>query len=158
MQVIVGIIAVIIGAIHIKDYFAYKKGVSLSIPESANPGLYARMRNVVYAESPVLSPAAAATLAVMVNLIELLCTAGLPAAYTQILTLHALPGPHYYMHLVLYNIAYIFDDALMILLAVYTMRRTRLQERAGRVLKLFSGSVILLLGAYLLLFQQLGQV
>ena len=38
--------AVVIALINIKDFYWYKQGVSLTIPESAKPGLYARMRNL----------------------------------------------------------------------------------------------------------------
>lgn len=152
LQVTVGLVAIIIGTIHIKDYFAFKKGISLSIPETAKPGIYARMRRVIYAENLWAAMIAVTILAILVNMVELMCTAGLPAAYTQILTLQALPKLQYYSYLVLYNLAYIFDDAVMVAIVVYTLARTRLQEMAGRVLKLISGTVIVVLGIYLLFF------
>lgn len=152
LQVAVGVIAIIIGTIHIKDYFAFRKGISLSIPETAKPGIYAKMRKVVYAENLAASMIAVIILAILVNLVELICTAGLPAAYTQILTLQGLPGSEYYAYLVLYNIAYIFDDALAVAIVVYTLSRTRLQEKAGRILKLISGTIVAALGIYLLFF------
>ena len=152
LQISVGLIAVIIGAIHIKDYFAFRKGVSLSIPDTAKPGIYARMRRVVYAENLVASMIAVIILAILVNMVELMCTAGLPAAYTQILTLQGLSGTEYYSYLVLYNIAYIFDDALAVAIVIYTLSRTRLQEKAGRILKLISGTIVAALGIYLLFF------
>lgn len=152
LQIVVGLVAILVGATHIKDYFAYKKGISLSIPETSKPGIYARMRKVIYAENLWASLAAVMVLAILVNLVELMCTAGLPAAYTQILTLKSLPKLEYYAYLALYNIAYIFDDALMVTIVVYTLKRTRLQEKAGRVLKLISGTVIVALGTFLVFF------
>jgi len=41
-----GSLAVIFALINIKDYFWFKQGVSLSIPDSAKPGLFARMRRI----------------------------------------------------------------------------------------------------------------
>jgi len=152
MQLTVGIVALLIGVVHIKDYIAFGRGLSLSIPQSAKPGLYARMRDVIYARNLLMSLVAVVMLAVLVNLIELLCTAGLPAVYAHILTAHDLPAVSYYAYLLLYNLAYIFDDALMVSIAVYTLNRTRMQERAGRILKLISGCVILLLGIVLIVF------
>lgn len=152
MQVVVGIVAMLIGIVHIKDFFAFKRGLSLSIPESAKPGLYARTRDVIYARNLWLSLVAVIVLAVLVNMIELLCTAGLPAVYTHVLTSRGLPAATYYAYLLLYNIAYIFDDALMVTVVVYTLSRTRIQEQTGRILKFISGGVILLLGIALLFF------
>jgi threonine/homoserine/homoserine lactone efflux protein len=90
-------------------------------------------------------------LAGLVNLVELLCTAGFPALYTQILTLQQMPAWEYYGYLGLYNLAYIFDDSLMVTIAVVTLGRRKLQERAGRWLKLTSGLVMVGLSAVLLL-------
>ena len=84
-QYILGTLALVIGSIHIKDYFAFKKGVSLSIPEAAKPIIYARAQKIVTAESLTGAIIGASILAVLVNFIELLCTAGLPAMYTEIL-------------------------------------------------------------------------
>ena len=155
LQLIVGVSALGIGSIHIKDYFAYKKGISLSIPESSKPGLYARMRGVIYAENLWASLIAVTILAILVNMVELLCTAGLPAVYTHILTSQQLPVAQYYAYLVLYNLAYIFDDALMVSIVVFTLSRTKIQETTGRILKLISGLVIVVLGVALLFFPEL---
>jgi uncharacterized membrane protein HdeD (DUF308 family) len=83
-------------------------------------------------------------------MIELLCTAGLPAVYTQILIWHDLPWWGYYGYLGLYNVAYMLDDSLMLTIAVVTLGRRKLQEQEGRWLKLVSGVVMLGLGVVLL--------
>jgi len=150
-QVALGLLALTVGTIHIKDFFAFRQGVSLSIPESAKPGIYARVRRIVSAENLTGAIAGAAVLAVLVNVIELLCTAGLPAMYTGILTLRQLPPWQDYAYLGLYILAYMFDDALMTALVIVTLDRYKLQERGGRWLKLVSGAVIALLGAVMLL-------
>lgn len=150
LQIIIGLTALLIGTVHIKDYYAFKKGFSLSIPESAKPSLYSRIRDVIYAENITATFIAIIIMAVLVNLVELLCTAGLPAIYTQILTLQQLSTSQYYLYLLLYNIAYMFDDALMVGLVVFTMSKQRLDEKQGRWLKLLSGSIIFILGALLI--------
>lgn len=90
-------------------------------------------------------------LAGLVNLVELLCTAGFPALYTQVLSTYRLPAWHYYAYLGLYNLAYIADDVLMVTLAVLTLGRRKLEEREGRWLKLISGAVMIALGLLLIL-------
>jgi len=150
VQVGLGLLAVVVGVVHVKDFFALGKGVSLSIPESAKPGIYARVRAIVRAESLVAAIVGAVVLAVMVNLIELLCTAGLPALYTQVLVQHCVSPAGRYGYLFLYILAYMLDDSIMVGLAVVTLGRRKLQERTGRWLKLVSGATILVLGALLI--------
>jgi hypothetical protein len=143
-------VAALVGAINVKDFVAFKRGVSLSIPEAAKPGLYARMRRILRAERLAASLAGAAVLAVLVNFIELLCTAGFPAVYTSILAAQALPGWEYYGYLLLYTLAYVADDALMVGVAVVSLAHRRLSEGQGRWLKLVSGVVMLGLATFLL--------
>jgi glutaredoxin len=145
-QVILGMIAMAIGAVNVKDYFALGRGVSLSIPDSAKPAIYNRVRQVLRAQSMSAALGAVVVLAVMVNMVEFLCTSGLPAVYTQVLASRNLPAWQYYAYLALYNVFYMLDDALLLAAAVATLRISKLQERGGRVLKLISGAVMLLLG------------
>ena len=150
VQVTLGLLAIVIGLVHVKDFFAFHRGPSLSIPESAKPGIYARIRRIVTAENLPAAVAGAFVLAVLVNLVELLCTAGLPALYTSILTQRGYSTAARYGYLGLYILAYMFDDALMVATVVASLTRVRLQETGGRWLKLVSGVVILLLGVTML--------
>ena len=153
-QLVLGSIALLVGAIHVKDGLAYGHGPSLSIPNAVKPGIYARVRRIVQAEHLLGALASVIVLAVLVNMVELLCTAGLPAMYTRILTLQRLPWWAYYGYLGLYNLAYMLDDSLMLLLAVVTLGRRKLQEEQGHWLKLVSGVVMLVLGGILIIQPQ----
>lgn len=90
-------------------------------------------------------------LAFLVNTVELLCTAGLPALYTRILTLRELSAWSYHGYLLLYNVFYMLDDGMILAVAVVTLSHHRLQQREARWLKLLAGVVMLALGALLLI-------
>lgn len=149
-EVFLGSIAVLAGAVNVKDFWAFHRGITLGIPESAKPGLYARIRAILHAEDLTAALAATVVLAVLVQAVEFLCTAGFPALYTRILTMRQLDWWAYYGYLGLYNAAYMFDDALVLAVGVVTLSRARLQEREGRWLKLIGGLVMLGLGLVLL--------
>ena len=145
------VMALAIGAINVKDFFIQERRFSLSIPDSAKPGLYARVRRVLGAETLPTSLIAVAVLATMVNFVELLCTAGFPAIYTAVLTQQNLSPSAHYAYLGLYILGYIADDTLMVTTAVIALSSRKLTERAGRWLKLLSGAVMLALGAVMML-------
>ena len=145
-----GGVALLIGAVNVKDFFALGRGPSLSIPATAKPGLYARVRKVLHAEALPASLLAVSVLAVAVNFIELLCTAGFPAIYTAVLTQQHLSTAGYYAYLGLYIVGYIADDSLMVTAAVIALGSHKLTERAGAWLKLLSGAVMLALGVVML--------
>jgi len=158
VQIALGVLALLIGVVNVKDFFAFKKGVSLSIPESKKPGLYRRVRKIVEAKYLTVAIGGAIALAVVVNMVELLCTAGLPALYTQILTLQELPPWQNYAYLGIYILAYMLDDAVLVTIVVTTLSHRKLQEREGRWLKLLSGIVILALGGVMIFRPELLQL
>lgn len=146
--------ALIIGGINVKDFISWQRGFSLSIPDSAKPALYVRMRAVLAADRLWPTLTAVTVLAIMVNFIELLCTAGFPAIYTAILTQHALNPAVYYAYLGLYILGYIADDTLMVAIAVLALSSQKLTESTGRWLKLLSGVVMLALGFIMILYPE----
>lgn len=150
VQLVLGGIAFAVGGVNVKDFFAFGRGVSLSIPDAAKPGIYARVREILREHTLAGSVLGVAVLAVLVNFVELLCTAGLPAIFTAVLAQRELSTWGRLAYIGLYNLAYIADDAAMVSIAVVTLSRRRLAERAGRWLKLVSGAVMLALGLLLI--------
>jgi len=150
-EMLLGALACVAGAINIKDFWALGRGVTLAIPQSAKPGLYARLRDILLAENLTAALVGVVMLGVLVQVVELLCTSGFPALYTRILTMRHLEGWAYYGYLGLYDAAYMFDDVIVLTIGVITLSQRRLQEREGRWLKLISGAVMLGLGTVLIL-------
>ena len=149
-EIAIALIALAAGIINLKDFFFYGWGVSLSIPDSAKPGIYTRMRNILHAQNLLGAMIGAVILAVLVQIVEFMCTSGFPALYTRILTLKNLDTLSYYSYLLLYNLAYMFDDVVILAIGVVTLSQRRLQEKEGRWLKLVSGLVMVGLAIYLL--------
>ena len=149
-QLVIAALAIIAGAINLKDFWAFGWGVSLSIPESAKPGIYARMRSILHAENLAAAIVGTIVLGLLVQVVEFLCTSGFPALFTRILTLRELDQASYYGYLLLYIAAYMLDDVMILAIGVVTLSRHRLQEKEGRWLKLISGVVMVGLGVYLI--------
>ena len=147
---VAGLIAIAMGAINIKDYFWFKRGVSLSIPEHAKPGLFQRMRGLVATSNLPSILVGTITLALAANAYELLCTAGFPMVFTRILTLNELSPAAHYLYLALYNVIYILPLLAIVVVFVVTLGARKLSEDEGRILKLLSGLMMLGLGLVLL--------
>ena len=147
---IAGFIAVLIAAINIKDFFIFKKGVSLTIPDSAKPKLFDRMRKLLKSTSLVSILAGTAVLAIAANAYELLCTAGFPMVFTRILTLNKLSSLSYYLYLILYNLIYVIPLSIIVVIFTVTLGKKHLTESQGRMMKLISGTMMLGLGGVLL--------
>lgn len=145
-----GALAVFVGVVNVKDFFAFERGLTLSIPESRKPDIYRRARAILGADNLPAMVAATVFLAIAANFYELLCTAGFPMVYTRLLTLSEFPPAGYYLYLALYNLIYVVPLVLIVLVFVRSMGARKLTEREGRLLKLLSGAMMLELGALLL--------
>ena len=147
----VGIVAVCIGLLNIKDFFFQKKGPSLSIPEEKRSLTFKKIRKLVKSPSLLTMLGATIFLAISVNFYELLCTLGLPMIYTARLAEENLPLAGYYMYLLFYNVVYVIPLLIILLLFTFTLGKMKLTERQGKKLKLVSGIMIFSFGAIFLI-------
>jgi thiol-disulfide isomerase/thioredoxin len=141
---IAGLVALLVAALNIKDYFWFKAGPSLSIPDTAKPGLFKRMREVVTTGNMGPMLVGTVLLAIVANSYELLCTAGFPMVYTLTLTkAHDLSTWQYYAWLGVYNVIYVIPLLAIVTVFTMTMGARKLSEAEGRLLKLISGFMML---------------
>lgn len=145
-----GALAVLISLFNIKDFFFFKQGVTLSIPEQAKPKLFARMRRLVGTDSLATVLFGTVVLAIAANSYELLCTAGFPMVFTRLLTIQQLAAWQHYAYLALYNLIYVLPLLAITITFSWTLGSHKLSEREGRLLKLVSGLMMLQLGLALL--------
>jgi len=151
-----GIIAVIFGILNIKDFFFFKKGPSASISEKQKLKLSKQMRKIIKITSIPSLFFSTIILAVSANTVELLCSFNLPLIYTgTILPQYNLGIVEQYIYLIFYNIIYVIPLLIIVTIMVVTLGRWKLSEFQGRILKLFSGIMILSLGLILLIKYEL---
>lgn len=150
LTTLAGLLALTIALFNIKDHFFFHKGPTLSISKKAKPKLMTRMGNLLKGHRllPILT--GTVVLALVANSYELLCTAGFPMVYTRVLTLQELPGWLYYLYLGLYNLAYVIPLLVIVTLFALTLGSHKMSEFEGRILKLISGLMMLILGLILL--------
>jgi thiol-disulfide isomerase/thioredoxin len=151
IRIAVALLAGTMALINIKDYFWFKRGVSLTIADEHKPMIYRGVRSILAPNRSALAlVTTTAALALGVTLIEMPCTAGLPILWTKLVTAHQVSTTTFVFLLGLYMLMYILDEGVVFLSAVATLRATRLDETQGRMLKLIGGVVMLTLAGVLL--------
>ena len=146
IRYIVGTIAFVFAAVNIKDFFAYKKGISFTISDDHKPGLFKKMRGIMRpGQSTASMVAATALLALGVTLIELPCTAGFPVLWSSLVALQN-PGLVGFIGLLaVYILIYLSIEIIILVSAIVTLNKLVFTEMHGRVLKLFGGMIMLFL-------------
>ncbi|MCB0941214.1 MAG: thioredoxin family protein [Mycobacterium sp.] len=151
VRVVVALFATGFAVINIKDFFWFRKGVSLTIPESGKPVIYQRIRGVLsVADSMPAMIAATVVLAAGVSFVELACTAGFPILWTNIMAADEVSLTLFILLLALYMLIYQIDELAIFGVALVTLHSSRVQESQGRLLKLIGGMLMLSLAVVML--------
>lgn len=151
IQIVVAVVALFFAAVNIKDYFWYKEGISLTIADEQKPGIYRGMRRILNAgDSTWGVVGATVVLAAGVSLVEFSCTAGFPVLWTNLLIAQQATALTFGLLLLLYMFIYQLDELAILLVAVFTLKASKLEEKQGRVLKLIGGMLMLTLAMVML--------
>jgi cytochrome c biogenesis protein CcdA/thiol-disulfide isomerase/thioredoxin len=143
VKIIIAVFAFIASLILIKDFFAYGKGISLEIPESAKPTIEKLIKKGTIPSAILL--------ALLSSLVELPCTVGIPLVYTTILAERV--GAHI-PYLIWYNFFFIVPLLIIIIgvsfawAQVDRIEKWRLSFR--KYMRLVAGLILLFLSIALL--------
>jgi hypothetical protein len=113
-----------------------------------------RIRKVVMAPVTFGSFIAIVGLAFLVNSIEFLCSAAIPAVFTYILSLAGLDTVRYYLYILIYDFFFMLDDLVIFATAAFAATSS-LGEKYARFTKPVGGVIMLALGVVLLFFPTL---
>jgi len=156
---ILGVLLTVIGAVNIKDFFFLKKGLSFSLSNRQRYRINQRTRSIISDLKNSRSYVGAVTgiffLAVMVNLIELGCTAIFPSVYMTALVTNYNHAGIYVFWTVIYSIVYVIPLTAILLYFLFTFRSVHMKEIQGRVLKLFGGVIMLIFGFFMVFFPEI---
>lgn len=151
LRIIIGVLAVGVGVHQIRDYWKNRDGGCHVTNDKQRAWIISYVRKVVQKKSFWLALGGIIIVAAVVNLIELFCSLGLPAIYTNVLSLSGLPVWKYYVYLAGYILFYMLDDLVIFAIAMITLRVTGVENKYQRAISLIGGLIILILGLLLLL-------
>lgn len=150
VRAIIGLVAVSSGGYNLREYFVNKEAVCKVAGGKKRQKIFERLKKITQKKQFFLALLGIIFLAFAVNLVELVCSAGLPAVYTQVLTLTNLPRWQYYLYLIFYIIIFILDDLIVFLVAMYTLKTIGIESKYSRFSHLVGGVVMLIIGILML--------
>ncbi|MBU4257082.1 hypothetical protein L6249_00280 [Candidatus Parcubacteria bacterium] len=149
IRISIGIVALVSGGFHLRDWWLNRKGCPVAGGEKRKL-IFEKIRAVIQTKTFWLAFLGIIILACAVNLVELVCSAGLPAVYTQILALAHLPAWQYYGYLLLYIFIFMLDDMFVFIIAMATLEMKAISSRYTRWSGLIGGIIMLIIGILLL--------
>jgi hypothetical protein len=151
IRVVIGLVALGAGFYYLREFVLNKAAVCEVTRPERRRRVFERLRSLASERRFAVALAGIVLLAFAVNVVELLCSAGIPAIYTQVLALNALPRWEYHAYLALYILVFMLDDLVVFVTAMVTLEVAGATGQYARYGHLVGGGVLLAVGALMLL-------
>jgi hypothetical protein len=151
IRIAVATVALAGGVYYLREFFVNPEALCRVTGSASRQRVLTQLRAIALEQRFWLALVGIVALAVAVNLVEFVCSAGIPAVYVQVLTLSALPAWQYHAYLLLYILVFMLDDLLIFIIAMKTLQVTGLTGAYARWSHLIGGVLLLLIGVLLLL-------
>lgn len=152
IRILIGLVALGGGSYNLKEFFVNKDSGCKVTGDKKRQAVFEKLRNITHRKQFVLALGGIILLAFAVNLVELICSAGLPVVFTQILTLSDLASWQYYAYMLLYIFFFMLDDLFIFFSAMLTLEITGISTKYSRISHLIGGILMLIIG-FLLIFK-----
>jgi glutaredoxin len=147
LRIIIGVVALGGGAYGIKEFFLNKNIAGCKVTQGdKKQRVFEKLKKIINQNSFWLSLGGIIALAFVVNLVELICSAGLPAIYTQILVLNNLSGWQHYFYILFYILFFMLDDLFVFFVAMITLQMTGITTKYSKYSRLIGGILMFIIG------------
>lgn len=150
-----GIFAIVMGTMSVNSYIKSGGKVECEVGNvKSRKKTMNKMKEIVHSPITITSIIATIILAFGVNTIEFVCSAGLPAIFSQLLAIADVTLIAKYFYITVYTLAFMADDLLIFYLAFKAIDSDLMTKYSG-ISKLIGGIVMVVLGIILLFFPTL---
>ncbi|QQS38419.1 hypothetical protein IPM62_03485 [Candidatus Woesebacteria bacterium] len=147
---LIALIALLGGSYNLREYFVNKNSGCKVTGDEKRRIVFEKIKAITQQKKFAIALMGIIILAFAVNLVELICSAGLPVIFTQVLSLSNLPTWQYYLYMMLYIFIFMLDDLFVFFTAMLTLEMTGISTKYSRVSHLIGGLLMITIG--LLLF------
>ncbi len=151
LRTLIAIFALCFGGYNIYRYYKSRKDAGCDV---VNPKqrrkIMIRIKEVLSSNSFLLAIIGIIALAVSVNLIELLCSLGLPVMFTEILSINNIKGAAKIIYILIYVLFFLIDDLLVFFIAMKTLKITAISNKYTKYSHLIGGIIMIIIGLLML--------
>jgi len=154
IKVIIGLVALTTGFLHIKNALKNKGGCHAT-NEKQRESIIEKIKTITKENNFRIAITGMIILAISVNFVEVVCSAGLPAVYTNLLASANLTTPKYYAYLIFYVLIFMLDDLIIFFIAIKSFQATGITNKYSKFSSIFGGIIMIIIGTILILKPEL---
>lgn len=146
IRVAISFIAVLFGVLQIINFF-FKKDDGCEVVDKKNrKKIIKSIQKIIKEKSFFLAVVGIVLLAFSVNIIELLCSLGLPVMFSQILTVNEISTLGKILYSLIYVIFFMLDDIIIFIIAMKTLEIKAISNKYGKYSHLVGGLIMIVIG------------
>ena len=146
LKLLIAFFALIFGGFNIYRYFKTKDVGCDVVDKNKRRKIINRIKNILSSKSFAFAIGGIILLAISVNLIELLCSLGLPVMFTEILAYNNITGVKNILYIILYIIFFLIDDLVVFFVAMKTLKITAISNKYSKYSHLIGGLIMIAIG------------
>ena len=112
--------------------------------------IFKRIKKFTHEKSLLIAICGIIILAISVNLVELLCSAGLPVVFSELLAINNISGAKAVLYDLVYVFFFLIDDIIVFAIAIKTTDVVGISSKYNKYSHLIAGIIMLLIGILLL--------
>lgn len=147
----IAMVAVIFGCVSILRFLNRKEDDGCEVVDTKNrKRIINAIKKIVKEKSFILALLGIILLAASVNVVELLCSLGLPVMFTQILAVNEVSNTMQIVYSLVYILFFLIDDIIIFVIAMKTLEIKAISNKYGKYSHLIGGLIMLIIGLLLI--------
>lgn len=158
IRLLIALIALVVGIINISKFAnsLIKKDEGCDVVDKKDrKNIMNKIIKITTEKKFILALFGIIALAASVNIIELMCSIGIPLLFTQILAMNNLSTFEYAIYMFLYILFFLIDDIIIFVGSMITLKVTGLSTKYTKFSHLIGGIIMLLIGLLLIIKPEL---
>lgn len=158
IRLLIAVIALVVGLINVYKYIdsLKKKDEGCDVVDKKDrKKIMEKIISITHENKFIIALLGIMVLAASVNIIELMCSIGIPLLFTQILAMNNLSTFSYMIYMFIYIFFFLIDDIVIFVISMVTLKVTGLSTKYTKYSHLVGGIIMLIIGLLLIIKPEL---
>lgn len=158
IRLLIAVIALVVGLINVYKYIdsLKKKDEGCDVVDKKDrKKIMEKIISITHEKKFIIALLGIMVLAASVNIIELMCSIGIPLLFTQILAMNNLSTFSYMIYMFIYIFFFLIDDIVIFVISMVTLKVTGLSTKYTKYSHLVGGIIMLIIGLLLIIKPEL---
>ena len=154
IRLLIALVAMVVGIINLSNYIKSVKDKDSGcevVDNKERKKIMQKIKTITTEKKFIIALIGIIVLAASVNIVELMCSIGIPLLFTQILAMNNLSMVSYMGYMLLYITFFLLDDIIIFVISMVTLKVTGFSTKYTKYSHLVGGIIMLIIGILLVI-------